>query len=59
MLEDVPDLDYIIIPVGGGGLLAGIAVAVKHLRPQTKIIVSLLKLCHVYSISLFKLTKKN
>jgi threonine dehydratase len=34
-LEDVPDLDAVIVPIGGGGLIAGIASAVKLLRPQT------------------------
>lgn len=34
LLEDVPDLDAVIVPVGGGGLIAGIASAVKLLRPQ-------------------------
>lgn len=38
VLERVPDLDMIIIPIGGGGLISGIAAAVKHLRPQCKII---------------------
>ncbi len=38
LLEDVPDLDYILCPVGGGGLLAGTAVAAKAIRPQVKII---------------------
>lgn len=38
ILEDVPDLDYIICPIGGGGLVAGIASAVKYLRPNVKII---------------------
>ena len=38
ILEQVPDLDGVVIPVGGGGLLAGVALAVKTLRPQTKII---------------------
>merc|ERR1712226_1734464 len=38
ILEDVPDLDYIICPIGGGGLVAGIASAVKYLRPGVKII---------------------
>jgi threonine dehydratase len=40
ILEDVPDVDYIIVPVGGGGLIAGITAAVKHLKPSVKIIVS-------------------
>lgn len=32
LLEQVPDLDAIIVPVGGGGLIAGIAVAAKVVR---------------------------
>lgn len=38
VLEQVPDLDAIIVPVGGGGLIAGIALAIKHVRPEVKII---------------------
>lgn len=38
VLEDLPDPDYIIVPVGGGGLIGGIATAVKALHPGTKII---------------------
>lgn len=37
ILEQVPDVDAIVAPAGGGGLLAGIAVAVKSLRPDVKI----------------------
>ncbi len=37
ILEDLPDPDAVVIPVGGGGLTVGIASAVKALRPQTKI----------------------
>jgi len=33
LLEDVPALDALLVPVGGGGLLAGCAVAATHLRP--------------------------
>lgn len=39
--EQVSDVDAVVIPVGGGGLIAGIATAIKNLSPQTKIIVSL------------------
>ena len=39
IVEEVPDLDAVVIPVGGGGLLAGVAVAVKGLRPDVQIIV--------------------
>jgi threonine dehydratase len=38
VLEDVPDVDAVIVPVGGGGLIAGVGAAIKALRPQTKII---------------------
>lgn len=38
IIEDLPDVDIIVVPIGGGGLVSGIAVAVKHLMPQIKII---------------------
>jgi threonine dehydratase len=38
LLEDVPDLDMILCPVGGGGQLSGIAVAAKGLKPGIRII---------------------
>ncbi len=38
ILEKIPDLDLIAIPIGGGGLISGVATAIKHLRPQCKII---------------------
>lgn len=41
ILEQVPDVDAILVPVGGGGLLAGVATAVKHLKPHVLIYVSL------------------
>ncbi|MGN6507680.1 MAG: threonine ammonia-lyase [Tepidisphaeraceae bacterium] len=37
ILEDVPDVEAIIVPVGGGGLIAGITTAVKSLRPDVLI----------------------
>jgi threonine dehydratase len=37
MLEDVPQLDTLVVPVGGGGLISGIAVAAKALRPEIRI----------------------
>ena len=37
ILEDLPDLDAIVIPYGGGGLTVGIASAIRARRPQTKI----------------------
>jgi threonine dehydratase len=38
ILEDVPDVDAILVPVGGGGLISGIATAVKGLKPGVKVI---------------------
>lgn len=38
ILDDLPDPDMIFVPIGGGGLISGIASAVKALRPQTRII---------------------
>ena len=38
MLEDQPDLDVIVVPIGGGGLIAGMAVAAKAVKPQVQII---------------------
>ena len=36
-VEQVPDLDVVVVPVGGGGLISGIATAVKHLRPAARV----------------------
>jgi threonine dehydratase len=38
LLEDIADLDVIMCPVGGGGLLSGTAIAVKSMQPQIKVI---------------------
>ena len=38
ILEAVPELRTVIVPVGGGGLIAGVAVAVKQQRPEVRII---------------------
>ncbi|KAK4475615.1 hypothetical protein MN116_000889 [Schistosoma mekongi] len=45
ILEQVPDVDAIIVPVGGGGLLAGICVAVKSIRADVIIIAVESNLC--------------
>jgi threonine dehydratase len=37
IVEDLPDVDAIVAPLGGGGLLSGISAAVRELRPATKI----------------------
>jgi len=38
LLEDVPDLAKIVIPIGGGGLASGVAIAVKSARPDVEIV---------------------
>ena len=38
LLEQDPDIDMVIVPTGGGGLLAGVALAVKSLRPSVRVI---------------------
>jgi threonine dehydratase len=38
MLEDTPDLDLLVVPIGGGGLIAGNAVAARSLRPSIEIV---------------------
>lgn len=38
ILEDLPDVDLVIVPVGGGGLISGIAAAVKRTRPSARVI---------------------
>ncbi|MBD3224946.1 MAG: pyridoxal-phosphate dependent enzyme [Caldithrix sp.] len=38
MIKEINYLDYIVTPVGGGGLLSGTAIAAKHLRPDIKLI---------------------
>lgn len=37
LLEQLPDLDAVIVPIGGGGLISGVAFAIKHLNPNVKI----------------------
>jgi threonine dehydratase len=38
MLDEVPDLDVLLVPVGGGGLISGVAVAAKSIKPDIKVI---------------------
>ncbi|MDZ4717840.1 MAG: threonine/serine dehydratase [Roseiflexaceae bacterium] len=38
LLEDLPDVDCVLIAIGGGGLIAGMSSAIKQLRPDVKII---------------------
>ena len=37
ILEQLPDVEAVIVPIGGGGLIAGVAFAIKSLRPEVKV----------------------
>ena len=37
LLDQLPDVDAVIVPVGGGGLISGVAFAIKSLRPNVKV----------------------
>ncbi len=52
LLEDVPDLATVVVPVGGGGLCSGIAIAVKSARPEVKVIGVQVAACAPYPESL-------
>ncbi len=36
ILDQLPDVDAVIVPVGGGGLISGVAFAIKSLRPRSR-----------------------
>ena len=38
IIEDLPDVDTVIVPIGGGGLISGISLAVKSLRPSVRVV---------------------
>ena len=38
ILEQVPDVDVVVVPMGGGGLVSGVAIAVKQSKPSVKIV---------------------
>jgi threonine dehydratase len=52
LLEDVPDLAKVVVPVGGGGLCSGIAIAVKAARPEVEVIGVQVAACAPYPESL-------
>ena len=37
ILDQLPDVDAVVVPVGGGGLISGVAFAIKSLRPEVKV----------------------
>jgi threonine dehydratase len=45
ILRDVPDLGQVVVPIGGGGLAAGVAVAIKSAAPEVKVVGVLARAC--------------
>ncbi len=37
IIDDVPNVDVVVVPVGGAGLIAGISCAIKTLKPECKV----------------------
>jgi threonine dehydratase len=52
LLEDVPDLAKVVVPLGGGGLCSGIAIAVKSARPDVEVVGVQVAACAPYTESL-------
>ncbi|MBN9066244.1 MAG: hydroxyectoine utilization dehydratase EutB [Rhizobiales bacterium] len=52
IMEDAPDLDTVLVPLSGGGLISGVALAVKTLSPKTRIIGVGSKSCPAMAASL-------
>ncbi len=52
LLDDVPDLACVVVPVGGGGLISGIALAVKAARPDVRIVGVQVDACAAFPASL-------
>lgn len=44
MLEDAPELEVIVVPIGGGGIMSGVSLAAKHLKPTIEMIGAEVKL---------------
>jgi threonine dehydratase len=52
LLEQVPDLSRVIVPVGGGGLVSGVAIAIKAVRPDVEVIGVQVDTCAPFPASL-------
>ena len=48
LIEDIPDLAQVVVPLGGGGLLSGVALAVKQFNPDIKVIGVQISSCAPY-----------
>ena len=52
LLEDIPDLATVVVPVGGGGLITGVAGAVKAQRPEVTVIGVQVETCAPFADAL-------
>jgi threonine dehydratase len=52
LVEQVPGLTRVLVPVGGGGLISGVAIAVKSLRPEVEVIGVQVEACAPFAASL-------
>jgi threonine dehydratase len=52
LLEQVPDLETLVVPLGGGGLISGVAAVVKQARPQARVIGVQVAACAPYPAAL-------
>lgn len=52
LLEQVPDLARVVVPVGGGGLISGIAMAIRSQRPEVEIVGVQVEACSPFTASL-------
>jgi threonine dehydratase len=52
LLEEVPDLAKVVVPVGGGGLASGIAIAIKSARPEVEVVGIQAAACAPYPAAL-------
>ena len=51
IMEDLPDVDTLLVPIGGGGLISGISTAIKESRPNVRVIGVQAAACCVYYVS--------
>jgi threonine dehydratase len=52
MIDDVPNVDVVVVPIGGAGLIAGISCAIKTLKPDCKVIGVEPQFCASYTAAL-------
>lgn len=52
MIDDVPNVDIVVVPIGGAGLIAGISCAIKTLKPNVKVIGVEPEFCASYTAAL-------